>query len=102
MKKSKAITLVLLTGTLLLGCGDDEKMRNKYASWDDCVADYKDSSKCVTGEETSGGVVRRYYYGPWYTSSRFGSARYNPAYSSQRSVGITRSGFGGSGHFAGS
>ena len=44
MKKSKAITLVLLTSSLFLGCED--KVRNQYGSWDDCVKDYQDSSKC--------------------------------------------------------
>ncbi|MHB8110120.1 MAG: hypothetical protein ACYDHW_08820 [Syntrophorhabdaceae bacterium] len=102
MKKSKAITLVLLTSTLLLGCGEDEKMRNKYGSWDDCVADYKDPAKCEAGQEKTTAGMRHYYYGPWYTASHFSSSRYNPGYSSARTVGITRSGFGSSGHSSGS
>ncbi len=101
MKKSKVITLVLLTGTLLLpACNDDEEtMRNKYASWDDCVADYKDPSKCtVSSERNTAGGYRHYYYGPWYTASRFRSSSYNPGYSSGRSIGISRGGFGSSAH----
>ena len=102
MKRSKAITLVLLTGTLLVpACGGDENMRNKYASWDDCVADYKDPSKCQRSDERThtGGY---YYHGPWYTASRFRNSSYNPGYSSGRSVGVTRGGFGSSGHSSGS
>jgi len=96
MKRSKTITLVLLSGALLLGCSE-ENMRNKYASWDDCVADYKDPSRCTATEETTSGGTRRYvYYGPWFAASRFRSTAYNPGYSSRRSVGVgvSRGGFG--------
>jgi|GEM_PF-2042130 len=98
MKRSKTITLVLLTGTLLLGC-NEENMRSKYASWDDCVADYKDPAKCTMAQENTSSGVRHYYYGPWYAASRFRSAAYNPGYSSGRSVGVgvSRGGFGSSG-----
>ena len=98
MKRSKAITLVFLTGALLLpACDEEESLRNKYASWDDCIADYKDPSKCTRSEERSatGGY---YWHGPWYTASRFTSVSHNPGYSSGRSVGIARGGFGSSGH----
>ncbi len=64
MKKSKAITLVLLTSSLFLGCED--KVRNQYASWDDCVKDYRDSSKCESETDQSSGVTHTRYYGPWY------------------------------------
>jgi uncharacterized protein YgiB involved in biofilm formation len=99
MKRSKTITLVLLTSTLLIGCGE-ENMRNKYESWDDCVADYKDPSKCKREEEsTTGGVRRYYYYGPWFAASRFRNSTYNPGFSGGRSigVGVARGGFGSSG-----
>ena len=98
MKRSKTITLVLLTGTLLLGCSE-ENMRNKYASWDDCVADYKDPAKCTTGQESTSTGMRHYYYGPWFTSSRFRNSSYNPGFSSARTVGVgvARGGFGSSG-----
>ena len=98
MKRSKAITLVLLTGALLLpACDEEENLRNKYASWDDCIADYKDPSKCTRSDEraATGGY---YWHGPWYTASRFASSSHNPGYSSARSVGIARGGFGSSGH----
>ena len=100
MKRSKAITLVLLSGALLLpACGgDEENLRNKYASWDDCVADYKDPSKCTRSEENTSTGRRYFYYGPWYAASRFRNSTYNPAYSSARSVGVSRGGFGSSGH----
>lgn len=103
MKRSKAITLVLLSGVLLIpACGgDEENLRNKYASWDDCIADYKDPSKCTrSNERASTGL--HYWHGPWYTASRFRNASQNPGYSSARSVGISRGGFGSSGHSSGS
>ena len=53
MKQSKAITLVLLTSSLFLGC--ENKVRNQYGSWDDCVRDYQDSSKCESATEQKGG-----------------------------------------------
>jgi hypothetical protein len=103
MKKSKAITLVLLTGTLLLpACNEEENLRNKYASWDNCVADYKDPSKCARSEERTGTGTRYFYYGPWYSASRFRNSSYNPGYASGRSVGVARGGFGASGHMSGS
>lgn len=96
MKKSKAITLVLLTSSLFLGCED--KVRNQYASWDDCVKDYQDSTKCEseTVKEESG-VTRMRYYGPWYAMSRSTSHTSNPSSISGRAIGVTRGGFGSSG-----
>jgi hypothetical protein len=101
MKKSKAITLVLLTSTLFLGC--ENKVRNQYASWDDCVKDYQDSSKCESGTDQSSGAVRgHYYYGPWYRPSSSSNYRNNPSSLTGRAIGVTRGGFGGSGAHASS
>jgi hypothetical protein len=100
MKKSKAITLVLLTSSLFLGCED--KVRNQYGSWDDCVKDYQDSSKCESDTEQSAGGTHTRYYGPWYlpsSSSRYSS---NPSSLTGRAIGVTRGGFGGSGVHASS
>lgn len=99
MKKSKAITLVLITGTVLLGCERDA--RNRYASWDDCVKDYTDPTKCVE-EKDERNPTSRYYYGPWYRGSYSSNPTYNPSATSQRSVGVVRGGFGfHSGSFGG-
>jgi uncharacterized protein YgiB involved in biofilm formation len=95
MKKSKAITLVLLTSTLFLGCED--KVRNQYASWDDCVKDYQDSSKCESDTEQSSGGAHARYYGPWYLPSSSSNYRNNPSSLTGRAIGVTRGGFGGSG-----
>ncbi|OPY66587.1 MAG: hypothetical protein A4E63_02491 [Syntrophorhabdus sp. PtaU1.Bin050] len=100
MKKSKAITLVLLTSSLFLGCED--KVRNQYASWDDCMKDYQDASKCETDTaHTSGGYHAR-YYGPWYRPSRSSDYLSNPSSLTGRAIGVTRGGFGGSGAHAAS
>jgi len=95
MKKSKAITLVLLTSTIFLGCED--KIRNKYNSWDDCQKDYGDSKSCEEEKERTDTGYRRVYYGPWYRVSQAGDARYNPSAQTHRSAGIVRGGFGSSG-----
>ena len=102
MKKSKAITLVLITSSLFAGCQD--KMRNQYASWDDCRKDYPGSDTCA--EETqknSTGHTTRFFYGPWYRSSYVSNPAYNPSAVSKRSVGTVRGGFGSiGGHSSGS
>ncbi len=100
MKKSRAITLVLLTSTMFLGCERD--MRNKYASWDDCTKDYTNKQCYEEQEKTPTGVYHRYYYGPWYRASSSSDARYNPSVNSHRSLGVVRGGWGFSAGRAGS
>ena len=94
MKKSKTITLVLLTSSLFLGCED--KVRNQYGSWDDCVQDYKDSSKCEQERVDERGTYVTRYYGPWYGVSRTSHYGSNPSSVTGRAIGITRGGFGSS------
>jgi hypothetical protein len=102
MKKSKTVTLVLLTSSLFIGCG--EKARNQYASWDDCVKDYKDPTKCETEQvRTNTGGYHTYYHGPWYRSS----SGYDPAIGRSaagvsHAIGVTRGGFGSHGGYSGS
>jgi len=100
MKKSKTITLVLLTSTILLGCED--KVRNKYADWDDCVKDYQDPSRCKVDTEKTGSGYHMVYYGPWYRNSDAGNQAHNPSAISKRSTGIARSGWGSIGGRGGS
>lgn len=96
MKKSKIITLVLVTGSVLIGC----QQRNQYASWDDCARDYGDWSKCTEEkEQVSGGLYYRTYYGPWYRSSSSGDPAVNPSVRTARSVGVVRGGWGSHGSF---
>ncbi len=101
IKKSKAVTLILLTGSLLLGCED--KVRNRYASWDDCVKDYRDPSKCESDRTyATGGSYHTVYYGPWYRPSRSYDYSRNPSVLTGRAIGVTRGGFGGTGAHASS
>jgi hypothetical protein len=95
MRKTKTITLILLTSGIFLGCED--KVRNQYASWDDCVKDYLDPTKCEAEKENTGTGYRTSYYGPWYRPS--GSSNYarNPSSVTHRAIGISRGGFGASG-----
>jgi hypothetical protein len=90
VKKSKAITLVLVTSALFLGCERD--VRNEYGSLEDCVKDYKDPSKCQPDSRTSIGYGR--YFGPWYRSSRSTDAAHNPSVVTRRASGVMRGGFG--------
>jgi hypothetical protein len=100
MKKSKTVTLVLLTSSLFLGC--EEKVRNRYATWDDCVRDYQDPAKCESEQVQSGTGYHTYYHGPLYRPSRSSDPGVNPSFASHRAVGISRGGFGSSGSHAGS
>jgi hypothetical protein len=100
MKKSKTITLVLLSSSLFLGC--QEKVRNQYATWDDCVKDYKDPTKCQTEQVQTGTGYHAYYHGPWYRPSRSADPISNPSMSTHRAIGVSRGGFGSSGSHGGS
>jgi hypothetical protein len=96
MKKSKTISLVLLTSSLFLGCED--QVRNQYSSWDDCVKDYTDSSKCETETVQGSGFTYYRYYGPWYPQSDSRNIIRNPSSFTGRAIGVTRGGFGSSGY----
>jgi hypothetical protein len=96
MKRSKTVTLVLLSSTMFLA-GCERNMRNQYANWDDCVKDYGNKQCFTEREETSAGVYRSHYYGPWYHSSYYSNSRYNPSITSHRSTGTVRGGWGSSG-----
>ena len=97
MRKSKAITLILLTSSLFVGCDGQEKVRNQYASWDDCVKDYRDSSKCDAERTTTTSGSRVAYYGPWYNQSSYKNPTANPSTVTRRAIGVSRGGFGASG-----
>ena len=100
MRKSKSISLVLLTSSLFFGCED--KVRNQYASWDDCVADYGDRTKCESQNVQTATGYHTHYYGPWYRPSQSSDTRINPSGNSRRSIGIVRGGFGSMGFHSGS
>lgn len=97
MRKSKTISLILLTSSLFLGCED--KLRNQYASWDDCVKDYRDPTKCEA-EANAGTGYRTAYYGPWYRASASSDYAQNPSSATKRAINtsrVSRGGFGSSG-----
>ena len=100
MRKSGSITLVLLASSLFLGCED--KVRNQYASWDDCLSDYKDQANCESQTVQTATGYHTYYYGPWYRTSGSSDPRINQSNSSRRSIGIVRGGFGSMGFHSGS
>ena len=97
MRKSKAITLILLTSSLFLGCDSQEKVRNQYTSWNDCVKDYRDASKCEAERTSSGTGTRVAYYGPWYDQSSSKNPSQNPSSVTKRAIGVSRGGFGAGG-----
>jgi hypothetical protein len=99
MRKSKTITLIFLTSSLFLGC--EEKVRNQYASWDDCVRDYRDPTKCEAETNVPSGS-RVMYYGPWYRPSSSTDVFHNPSSVTKRAIGVSRGGFGAGGSHASS
>jgi len=101
MRKSKTITLIFLTSTLFLGCEED-KVRNQYSTWNDCVQDYRDPTKCEAETRPVTGGYRTYYYGPWYGPSRSSDVSHNPSSVTGRAIGVSRGGFGAGGSHASS
>lgn len=97
MKRSKTVTLVLLSSSVFLA-GCERNMRNQYTNWDDCAKDYGNKQCYEEKEQTSAGVYRSRYYGPWYSSSFLNDSRFNPSAVSHRSIGTARGGWGFSGH----
>ncbi len=63
-KRSAAITLVLAGGAALGGCGSPVEQRDAYASRQDCVKDWSDSSLCEPVRD--GRYATSYLYGPPY------------------------------------
>lgn len=73
-RKSSTVRLALMGAAvggsgLLAGCGTDVQ-RNRYASREDCIADYS-QTQCgpdfPLGAAAAVGAAT-YYYGPWYRS----------------------------------
>ena len=115
-KRSAAITLVLVGS--LAGCGRPEQQRDVYTSLADCSKDWSQPTQCEPVRD--GRFSNSYFYGPGYYGASFpsGSPRPSPnaldaihagssssAFSSRRtssgpgsSSGVSRGGFGASGH----
>ncbi|MBC7802793.1 MAG: hypothetical protein H7Y16_02865 [Candidatus Parcubacteria bacterium] len=66
-KRSAAITLVLAGSAGLGGCGSPVEQRDAYASRQDCVKDWSDTSLCEPAKD--GRYASSYHYGPPYYAS---------------------------------
>jgi len=126
-KRSAAITLVLAGSASLGGCGSPIEQRDAYASRQDCLNDWNDSSLCEPVSD--GRYASSYHYGPPYYASSgwslFGRNRISPSprameamqlpkgsvasspsgmraramgFSGGGSSGVSRGGFGSSSH----
>jgi hypothetical protein len=80
-RRSTTVRLVLMGAavggsSLLAGCGTDVQ-RNRYASREDCIADYSEAL-CRPDLPVAGGLgaaAATYYYGPWYRSDPVARSR---------------------------
>lgn len=126
-KRSAAITLVLAGSASLGGCGSPVEQRDAYASRQDCLKDWSDASLCEPVKDGRY-ASSYHYGPPYYGSSGwsfFGRDRISPSpnameatqlkkgsvasspvsaratrlgFSGGGSSGISRGGFGSSGH----
>ena len=88
-KRSAAITLVLAGGATLGGCGSPVEQRDAYASVNDCVKDWSDSSLCDPVKD--GRYSTSYMYGPpYYASSGWSFFGRNRTVSSPNAMEATR------------
>jgi uncharacterized protein YgiB involved in biofilm formation len=88
-KRSAAITLVLAGGATLGGCGSPVEQRDAYASVNDCVKDWSDSSLCEPVRD--GRYASNYMYGPpYYANSGWSFFGRNRTVSSPNAMDATR------------
>ncbi len=88
-KRSAAITLVLAGGATLGGCGSPVEQRDAYASLNDCVKDWSDTSLCEPVKD--GRYSSSYLYGPpYYSSSGWSFFGRNRTVSSPNAMEATR------------
>ena len=109
-KSSGRITLVLIGVAALAGCGGER--RDLYATREDCLADWANTPSDCARATDPGHAARGYWYGPSYYHSgpswmwgshgtrSIGSTSHHAASSgsSHSSSGVSRGGFGSSGH----
>ena len=104
------MTLVLIGAAALSGCGEGPatSRRASYATKEECLADWGDPKECEQQEARQGdGTRSHFFWGPSTGSSRSyggGSRSSSSSRGSSSSGGhsISRGGFGGSAHGAGS
>lgn len=88
-KRSAAITLVLAGGTSLGGCGSPVEQRDAYASMQDCVKDWSDTTLCEPVKD--GRYSTSYLYGPpYYASNGWSFFGRNRTVSSPNAMDATR------------
>ena len=106
-RKSGQVTLVLLGVAALAACTDDTR-RDVYKSREDCLADWGNKPEDCTRASDPRHAGMGYFYGPMYAYRSWGSsgsswtsggARGNhSAFSTSTSSGVSRGGFGATGH----
>jgi uncharacterized protein YgiB involved in biofilm formation len=108
-KSSGRVTLVLIGLSSAAGCGDgaDDVRKDVYKTREDCLADWgnkpEDCKRATEPRHASSG----YWYGPSYGYHSGGSgSSWSSASRSGRSIGssssgVSRGGFGSSGHASG-
>ena len=118
-KSSGRVTLVLVGVAALSGCGQDDKRRDVYATREDCLADWANKPQDCTPATEKRHQGGGFFYGPIYAlgamnamrggsgsawtsnnSARPGSNAIgsSTAGAPSRSSGVSRGGFGSSGH----
>ena len=88
-KRSTAITLVLAGSAALGGCGSPVEQRDAYASLNDCLKDWTDTSLCEPVKD--GRYSSSYLYGPpYYASGGWGLFGRNRVVPSPNAMEATR------------
>jgi uncharacterized protein YgiB involved in biofilm formation len=108
-KSSGRVTLVLIGVAALSACGnDEERRRDVYATRDDCLADWSNKPEDCTPATESHHAAGGYWYGPvyGYHGGAGGSDWTRGARQGSRAIasstsGVSRGGFGSSGHSSG-
>lgn len=105
-KSSSRVSLVLIGAAAiagLAGCGKDQTRRDVYANKEDCLADWgNDPKDCEPAYDhpSSRGASTSYYGRPYpYYGGRASPSRSGKTIGSSSS-GVSRGGFGSSGHSA--
>ena len=88
-KRSAAITLVL-AGSTLAGCSGPVEQRDAYASLNDCVKDWQNSSQC--SPVSDGRYSSNYYYGPPYYGASLTDGRPRPSPNAMDAVRVAQAG----------
>lgn len=104
-KSSSRVTLVLIGVAALTGCSRvEQQRRDVYASREDCLADWGNKPEDCTPATEPRHAGRNFYYGPMYNyRSGSGGSGWTQGARGSRAVGssssgVSRGGFGSTGH----